>query len=408
MVAGPSREPNQWRRCIQWGLTTLYLILPFLKISNQPLLRMDLVEGALFLFGMVLRVEDLILFNLLLLGLMILLLWSSMALGRLWCGWLCPQSIFADLADWIEIRTGKQTPSAFLFHAVSIPITGVFALTTLFYFVSPSWLLRSEIILSFNAASVSLITVWAVLYLNMIYFRRGFCRYVCPYGKFLTIIADNDSMLLELPADRKAECIDCEACVDVCPVGVDIRLGAGGDCIMCGRCLEDCPVEWTGDPGQSLIRYRTGNRGLLKQLAGSKRIPILLASLLAIFGFFWKMYNPQELSFQVRVNAAIASQIRADGSASSLLTLRINNHSDTNHKVHLTMIAPSGVRISHGSPTLVVSAHTRVDHGLFIRIPDSRICQQIPLQFELHSSDGDYDLQKKLTLPPTDRAKCSD
>jgi polyferredoxin len=135
------------------------------------------------------------------------------------------------------------------------------AANLVWYFISPyaffPRLLSGEIGL---VAGTTLVTVGLVVYLDMAFVRRSFCRTVCPYGRIQLMAMDRNTLTLEFDAAQIDRCIRCGSCEHVCPMGIDIKRGLQVECINCGRCLDACREVMGRRGSEGLIRYTFGNR----------------------------------------------------------------------------------------------------------------------------------------------------
>lgn len=267
-----------WRRGLQWACTLLILLLPWLKVDGKSVLRIDIPDLSLYLFGQVLRIEELYL--VLLFSLMFILgfLLVSVVLGRVWCGWLCPQTTLSDIAEWTARRLGLSTRlnrlqgpawKKLLLHGVYLLLGFLVASNLLWYFIPPPLFFLDLVTLNLHyAAWITFILTAMVVYLDLALVRRLMCREICPYGRIQTALVDRATLALHLPDTELNKCIDCGSCVRICPMAIDIRQGYQIECIHCGRCLDACrkALAQRGSPG--LIHYTfglhgEGTRGLL-------------------------------------------------------------------------------------------------------------------------------------------------
>ncbi|MDX1426829.1 MAG: cytochrome c oxidase accessory protein CcoG, partial [Salegentibacter mishustinae] len=219
----------------------------------------------------------------------------TVAFGRIFCGWLCPQTIFMEMVFrrieyWIEgdrgkqIRLDKQKWDAekirkrslkwFVFFVISFLIANVF----LAYLIGSDRLIQYVTAGPLNHLStfISLIIFTAVFYFVFAWFREQVCVIACPYGRLQGVLLDNKSIVVaydhkrgekekgrakfkkneDREASGKGDCIDCFQCVQVCPTGIDIRNGTQLECINCTACIDACDNMMEAvDLPKGLIRY---------------------------------------------------------------------------------------------------------------------------------------------------------
>ena len=301
-----------------WVLLGLFYVLPWININGQQIVLFDLPARQFHFFGLTLWPQDLFILSLLLAMAALSLFFFTALAGRLWCGYACPQTVWTEVFLWMERVTegtrnqrmkldkapwtlqklGKKSSKQFLWVT--------FALWTGFTFVGffvPIRDLGSRIP-SFDLGGWEIF--WLVFYGfatygNAGYLREQVCKYMCPYARFQSAMFDDNSLVISYDAARGeprggrkrdadyqamglGECIDCTACVQVCPTGIDIRNGLQIECIACAACIDVCDevMDKMNYP-RGLIRYTTENA-----MAGKPthilrpRLFIYLAALLAL------------------------------------------------------------------------------------------------------------------------------
>jgi polyferredoxin len=229
------------------------LSLPFLKVHGESALRFDIPEGKLLFFGNVLWISE---FHLVLLGTLAFLLFTlavTVIFGRVWCGWLCPQTVLPELAAWavspLPARWRKAGGTIFLFL-----LSGLVSLSLIAYFVPPSelgnLLFRSRIVTGF------FLVQWAVFFPMLALLGPTFCRTVCPYSMLQNILFDGETLTVAFDRARSEECLRCELCVSTCPVKIDIREGAQRECIACAECIDACRAISNRKGIRPFVAYR--------------------------------------------------------------------------------------------------------------------------------------------------------
>jgi len=288
-------------RSLKWvamlTLLGIYYIAPWVRydrgphVPNQAIL-IDLVGQRGYFFGIEIWPQEVYL----LVGVLILaaigLFFATSLLGRVWCGYACPQTVWTDLFVWVERFTQgdrnarKRLDDApwslekvwkkGLTHAVWLLIGLATGGAWVFYFNDAPGLI-DDIVHGTIGGSV---LVWIVALTLSTYFMAGFareniCAYVCPYARFQSAMFDRDTLIISYASERgeprgkhkhgtswegRGHCVDCSACVVVCPMGIDIRDGLQSDCISCGLCIDACNdvMEKIMLP-RGLIHYDTVN-----------------------------------------------------------------------------------------------------------------------------------------------------
>ncbi|WP_026842520.1 4Fe-4S dicluster domain-containing protein [Citrifermentans bremense] len=252
-----------WRKGVQWLASLLLLAIPFLQIGGQSLLRLDAGSRTLLFFGASLRIEEFYLFLIVVLILVFGFLFVTMLFGRVWCGWLCPQTTLCDLADWMNARLGGLKPARWqrgARHLSYLALSALVACNLVWYFIAPPQFFQRLIAGGIGpVAGITLITVFLLVYLDLALVRRSFCKSVCPYGRIQLMTMERGTLTLEFDPARKDACLRCGACVRSCPMGIDIRDGLQVECINCGRCLDACREVMEKRGCSGLIRYSFGN-----------------------------------------------------------------------------------------------------------------------------------------------------
>ncbi|MCO4787228.1 MAG: cytochrome c oxidase accessory protein CcoG [Marinomonas atlantica] len=260
------------RRLISWPMLTAFFLLCWLRIDDVPVLMFSFSTHRILLFGLELSWYDLQLLGGLLIAGATLMFFLSMLAGRVWCGFACPQSvwtwIFIRIEDVVEGKANRRAKQdkqpikqahvyrRLLKHALWLVVSVWTALTFTGYFVDLYSLLSQIIHFELPIYLVGwLMTVSAFTYLNAGIVREKICLHACPYSRFQSVMLDQHSKVVsydvargeprvfkhQLPqASRQGDCVDCTLCVQVCPVGIDIRQGLQAPCINCGACIDAC------------------------------------------------------------------------------------------------------------------------------------------------------------------------
>ena len=313
----------RWRWAVVWLTQLVYYGLPWVRWNGREAVLFDLASRKFYLFGMVLYPQDFIyLTGLLIISAMSLFLFTTVA-GRLWCGYACPQTVYTEIFMWVErkiegdrnqrikLDVADSSGSKVVRKTLKFVLWALIALWTGITFVGYFTPIRDLIA---NIATLDVgpwQTFWILFYAFATFGNAGFmreqvCKYMCPYARFQGVMFDRDTLVITYnhhrgdprgSRSRKADpaamglgdCVDCGLCVQVCPVGIDIRDGQQYECIGCAACIDACDqVMEKLDYPKRLIRYNTLNsddqhtRYQWRQLLVRPRVMLYAAILLFV------------------------------------------------------------------------------------------------------------------------------
>ncbi|CAN1491164.1 NapH Polyferredoxin [Flavobacteriaceae bacterium] len=291
----PSGKFYEYRKWVSYFLLIVLIANPFVKINGNQFMMFNVLERRFTIFGFPFWPQDFYLFVLFMIVGVVFVILFTVIFGRIFCGWVCPQTIFLEMVFrrieyWIEgdrgaqIRLSKQEWNLekirkkglkwFIFLIISFLIANVF----LAYLISSDELFKMIEDGPANHVStlISLSIFTGVFYFIFAWFREQVCIIACPYGRLQGVLLDNKSINVAYDFVRgekelgrakfnknedrgitgKGDCIDCKLCVHVCPTGIDIRNGTQLECINCTACIDECDsmMESVGLP-KGLIRY---------------------------------------------------------------------------------------------------------------------------------------------------------
>ena len=297
----------------------LFFTLPFIKVEGEPLFLFNVLERKFIFFGKIFWPQDFFIFAIGLLTFIVFVILFTVAFGRIFCGWACPQTIFMEMVfrkieyfidgdanqqkklkamPWNTEKIVKRATKIFVFFSLSFLIANFF-LGYIIGIDEVGVLIKEGIFVHFGTFS-ALVIFTMVFFFVYYWFREQACIIVCPYGRLQGVLLDRNSILVAYDYVRgeprgklsdktndKGDCVNCHACVRVCPTGIDIRNGTQLECVNCTACIDACDeiMDHVNKP-KGLIRYASENGIALKeQMTYTWRLKLytLVLSLLLIF-----------------------------------------------------------------------------------------------------------------------------
>ncbi len=211
--------------------------LPFITINGESALRFDIPALKLHLFGSVIWMHEFYLILAASLFFLLFIAFVTTIFGRIWCGWLCPQTVLLDLANSFAGVAGKKHGNT-VQKITLIPLSALVSITMIWYFVPPAETLSSLFVAPL--ITTFFLVLWFIIALELLFLGRRFCTSVCPYAMLQNMLFDKDTLVIEYNVLRDSECMKCNECVEVCPVGIDIKQGLSSACIACADCIDAC------------------------------------------------------------------------------------------------------------------------------------------------------------------------
>lgn len=346
-------------------LTIFYLVilvgLPFLEWNGNPLFLLDIPHRKIILFGIVFTPQDFFLLMLSAVSFIVSIVLFTVVFGRIFCGWVCPQTIFMEMIFrrieyWIEGSAEAQkrlnqknwdTEKYFkkiLKHTIFWIFSFLIANIFLSYIIGNKQLTKiiTEPITEHLVGFILILVFTTIFYAVFAFLREMACVVVCPYGRLQSVLLDKNSIVVAYDYVRgeprsknkkntdtpKGDCIDCGLCVRVCPTGIDIRNGTQMECVNCTACIDACDriMDKIKKP-RGLIKYASQNslEGKQKSLITPRVIFYSIFLFLLVTLTSYLMFSKSDLDVLIMRSQGQLFQEQPNGKISNLYTLKIQN-----------------------------------------------------------------------------------
>jgi cytochrome c oxidase accessory protein FixG len=366
----PNGRLYNLRSYFSYFYLVLFFTLPFIKVEGEPLFLFNVLERKFIFFGKIFWPQDFFIFAIGLLTFIVFVILFTVAFGRIFCGWACPQTIFMEMVfrkieyfidgdanqqkklkamPWNTEKIIKRATKIFVFFSLSFLIANFF----LGYIIGIDELIvhiKAGIFVEFGTFS-ALVIFTLVFFFVYYWFREQACIIVCPYGRLQGVLLDRNSILVAYDYVRgeprgklsdttndKGDCVNCHACVRVCPTGIDIRNGTQLECVNCTACIDACDeiMDHIHKP-KGLIRYASENGIALKQkMTYSWRLKLytLVLSLLLLFLAVLLMTRA-DVAARIMRTPGQTYQLLAHDRISNLYNIKLVNK--TRKNIHLDL-----------------------------------------------------------------------
>ncbi len=410
----PKGKFHQRRIAVTLFLLGILFAGPFIKIGGQPLLLVNIFERKFVVLGQAFWPQDFVLLALTLITLFVFVILFTVVFGRIWCGWMCPQTLFMEMVfrkieyliegdahaqrklakqPWTTEKILKKVAKQLIFLIISVLI----AHTVMAYLIGIE---QTIAIVQDSPADhitgfVGLVAFTGIFYFVFAYLREQACIAVCPYGRLQGVLLNKDSIVVAYdwlrgeprgrlrksvaPEQKTGDCIDCHWCVHVCPTGIDIRNGTQLECVNCTACIDACDEIMTRvHKPTGLIRYASYN----SVQSGSQKLittrvmgyTFVLLALISLLSF--NLITRSDVETTILKVPGTLYQRNDDGTITNLYNVEFVNKTFDEMTLEVRALSPEGASIykADGNP-IVVSAEGLAKSVYFIKIPQDKILQ---------------------------------
>lgn len=431
------------RRLTAYGLIALFAALPYFQLNGRPLVLLDIPARRFTILGFTFLPTDTLLLALFVVGCFVAIFMLTALLGRVWCGWGCPQTVYMEflyrpIERFFDGTPGRRRsrfqgsgPARLLKYATFVVVSCAVAHIFLSYFVGverlSQWVRQSP--LEHPVPFLVMLSVTGLMLFDFGFFREQTCIVACPYGRFQSVMLDRQSLIVSyderrgeprgalkrqapsrtepvsaeraeaiaLPltvedASRRAgDCIDCGMCVVCCPTGIDIRRGLQMECIGCAQCIDACDavMDRIKRP-RGLIRYssQAAMAGEPKRLLRPRLAiyPLMLAAVLTAFVVVLSRTGGFHLTVTRGMGATFTEM--PGGLVANPLKVKIVNRTGTATTYTIAAKGLDGARVVSEENPVVIEAEMVRTVPIMIEIDRARFAGVRSLPVTVEVADG--------------------
>ncbi|HET7697599.1 MAG TPA: cytochrome c oxidase accessory protein CcoG [Vicinamibacterales bacterium] len=425
----PSGRRYRLRTYVSWVLLAFLALAPFVTVFGQPLMQLDVLHRHFVLLGIVFRPQDFHLVVLIALTLLVTLLLSTVVVGRVWCGWLCPQTVFMEMlfrkieyaidgsaerqlrrhrGPWTRERVLRTAVKQAIFAALSFLIANIF----LAWIIGAGelWRIVTDPPSQHLRGLTAILIFSAVFYAVFARFREQACVLACPYGRVMSALTDAQTVTVTYDSVRgeprgrltheaagqavHGDCIDCHQCVTVCPTGIDIRDGIQLECVNCTACMDACDsVMARLHRPPNLIRWASHAAILAGPAAGARRR--WLTARVAAYGAVWLVLagtvttllaTRRDLDVVILRQPGTLYTTAAGGDVTNFYQIQALNRTRRDAEFSIDVLRPAGARVTPLGRIGRVGAYELLEGRLLLRVPADRVSgATTPVTFAIRS-----------------------
>jgi len=379
-----------------WLLIFVFVAIPFFEMNGKPLILLDIPARAFTLFGRTFLATDGVLLMLLMLSILLFIIWITALVGRGWCGWACPQTVYMEFLfrpverlfegnrnDQLKLDKKGLSARRIAKNLVFVVLAAFVANVFLAYFVGAktlaTWVTQSPF--EHPAPFLVMAVTAALAFVDFAWFREQMCTVVCPYARLQSVLLDKRSLVVGYDSRRgeprskgkpkpgRGDCIDCSACVVACPTGIDIREGLQLECIACAQCIDACDsiMDRIGKP-RGLVGYSS------QETLETQKKTRLLRARVVIYPVILVGFVAALIIVAARMGGADVTVLRGIGSPfveqpdgiRNQIRVKIQNRTDEDHQYFIELVNHDGLKLIAPENPLPVAKRAHQTTTLFV------------------------------------------
>lgn len=406
----PKGKFHRYRIWITSFFLTILLGLPFIKVNGHSFLMLNIFERKFIIFGSIFWPQDTQLLIFLLLIFFVFIILFTVAFGRVWCGWACPQTLFMEMVfrkieyliegdyhQQMKLNKGAKDFNYVWRKAVKflafLLVSSIIAHTVMAYLIG----IDETIHIITHAPGENLPGFLGLLGFTIIFFlvftvvREVACTVICPYGRLQGVLVNKDTSIIAYDNKRgeprgkhkkgeslegKGSCVDCSLCLHVCPTGIDIRNGTQMECVNCTACIDVCNevMEKTHQP-KGLIRFaslnelngKKSNFWNIRTIAYSGVLSILVVAFLTL------VFTRTNIETTVlRVPGQLYKKTEA-GNYTNMYNIQIVNKTYDEQDLEFKLVNSKGTIQLVGSNDFHLKGQSKKEGVLIVELPKSEL-----------------------------------
>jgi cytochrome c oxidase accessory protein FixG len=417
----PSGSFYNKRKLISYLLLAFLFGGPHIRIGSEPFLLLDIIHRKFVILGQVFWPQDLYLFAILFIIGVVFIIYFTIIFGRLFCGWVCPQTIFMEMVfrrieyfidgDWTQQKRLEKSPWTIekivkrtLKHVIFWWISFLISNTFLAYIIGSDslWHIQTDPFGKHLGGFIAIVIFTYVFYGVFAFLREQVCTTICPYGRLQGVLLDKNTMVVAYDEVRgeerakihkdeerkyfgKGDCIDCGQCINVCPTGIDIRNGTQLECINCTACIDACDfmMDAVGHE-KGLIRFVSENgiknRTPFQWTRRVKSYSFLLAALLIALTIL--LVSRKSFETNVLRQKGSTFQVDENGLVSNIFEIKLLNKTHDTYHIHFNSKDPDA-EITAVGKAIVLKSESKTKSIIVVKMPNS-VLENGTKKFNIH------------------------